>query len=134
MKNSKAVKAILIVSGFLLMGLGAATLFAPVEFLGTSGINLGGQVNLLSEIRAPGATLLASGIVILLGVFVPKLTFTSTVLSILIFLSYGIGRIIGIAADGFPAQELVAATVVEIIIGVAGLFVLIRYQERNPAI
>ncbi|MEM7334330.1 MAG: DUF4345 domain-containing protein [Chloroflexota bacterium] len=133
MKNSKALKTLLFVSGLILSFIGSATLFAPVDFLGTSGIDLGGQVNLLSEIRAPGAALLASGVVIILGVFIQKLTYTSTVLSILIFLSYGIGRVISIASDGLPAQEIVAATVVEIIIGLAGIYALVRYQEQEPA-
>ncbi|MEM7030968.1 MAG: DUF4345 domain-containing protein [Chloroflexota bacterium] len=131
MKNSKVVKTILFVSGLILLGIGSATLFAPVAFLGTSNIDLGGQVNLLSEIRAPGAALLASGLVIILGVFVANLTFTSTVISTLVFLSYGIGRILSIVIDGLPAQEFVAVTVVEMIIGLAGVFVLLKYRESD---
>ena len=131
MKNSNVVKTILFISGLILVGIGAATLFAPVAFLGTSGIDLGGQINLLSEIRAAGGALLASGIVIMLGVFVAKLTFTSTVISILVYLSYGIARILSMAIDGMPAQELMAATALEIIIGLAGVFALLKYRENK---
>lgn len=131
MRNSKVVKTILFVSGLILLGIGAVTLFAPVAFLGTSGIDLGGQVNLLSEIRAAGGALLASGTLIILGVFVAKLTFTSTVIAIMVYLSYGVARILGMAIDGLPAQEFVVVTVVEIVIGLAGVFALLNYQENK---
>lgn len=131
MKNSKVVKTILFISGLILLGIGSATLFAPVTFLGSSGIDLGGQVNLLSEVRAAGGALLASGLLIMLGVFVPNLTFTSTVIATLVFLSYGIARILSIATDGLPAQEIVAATVVEMIIGAAGVYALLKYRVND---
>ena len=131
MKNSKVLKTLLFVSGLILVGIGAATLFAPVDFLGTTGIDLGGQISLLSEIRAPGGALLASGILIMLGIFVAKLTFTSTVISTLMFLSYGLSRILSIIIDGTPAQAIVAATVLEIVIGLTGIFALLKYQANG---
>ena len=131
MKNTRIVKAILIISGLILMIIGTATLFAPVAFLGTTGIDLGGQINLLSEIRAPGAALLASGLIILLGAFVTRLTSTSAVISTLLFLSYSIGRILSIVIDGQPAQSIMGATVIEMILGLAGLFVLMSHRQVN---
>ncbi|MBV7327003.1 DUF4345 domain-containing protein [Chloroflexi bacterium TSY] len=131
MKNSKVVKTILFISGLILLGIGAATLFAPVDFLGTSNIDLGGQVNLFSEIRAAGGALLASGILVIAGVFIAPLTFTSTVIATMAFLSYGIARILGMAVDGMPAQEFVAVTGVEMIIGLAGVFLLLKYQDSK---
>ena len=131
MKNTRIVKAILVISGLILMIIGTATLFAPVAFLGTTGIDLGGQINLLSEIRAPGAALLASGLIILLGAFVTRLTSTSAVISTLLFLSYSIGRILSIVIDGQPAQSIMGATVIEMILGLAGLFVLMSHRQVN---
>ena len=129
MKRSKALTTLLLVSGLIATGIGAATLFAPVAFLGTSSIDLGGQVNLLSEVRAPGGALLASGLLILLGIYARQFTFTSTVISVLMFLSYGIGRILSMAVDGMPAQEIAAATVLEMVIGVGGIIALLRLRE-----
>ena len=134
MKNSKALKAYLFISGLIAIAIGASTLFTPVDFLGRigpSGIDLGGQINLLSSIRAAGAAYLASGIVIILGVFVAKLTFTSTVIATLMFLSYGIARIFSRAIDGMPADAVTAATVLEMTIGLAGVFFLLKYQENK---
>jgi hypothetical protein len=130
MKNSNVLKAVLIISGLVLTGVGGAILFIPGTFFATNGIDLGENIGLLNEIRSPGGALLASGLVIMLGAFVAKLTFTSAVISIVMYLSYGISRILSIAMDGMPAEGLVLATVVEIIIGLVGVFALLRYRER----
>lgn len=134
MNNAIVSTVILVISGLILTIIGTATLFAPIAFLGTTGIDLGGQINLLSEIRAPGAALLAGGIVILLGVFVAQLRLTSTVIAILMFLSYGLGRFLSIALDGMPAQSIVAATIVEIGLGLANIFVLLNYWKTPGAV
>ena len=131
MKNSNVLKTILIISGLIASGIGATILFAPVAFYATYGIELGGNFSLLNEIRAPGAALLASGILIMLGAFVAKLTFTSTVISIMIYLSKGISRILSMVIDGIPAEVLVMATVVEIIIGLVSIFALLKYRENE---
>ena len=131
MKNSKVLKTILIISGLIATGIGGAYLFNPVAFQASAGIELGGNISLLSEIRAPGGALLASGILIMLGAFVAKLTFTSTVISIMIYLSKGISRILSMVIDGIPAEVLVMATVVEIIIGLVSIFALLKYRENE---
>ena len=131
MENSKVLKTYLFISGLMLTGVGAAILFMPVAFSARNGIELGESISLLNDIRAPGAALLASGLLILSGAFVSKLTFTSTVVSILMFLSYGIGRIVSIVMDGMPAEGLVKVTVVEMIIGFLGIFALLKYRKRR---
>ena len=130
MKNSKVLKTVLIISGLVLTGVGGAILFIPGAFFATNGIDLGENISLLNEIRPPGGALLASGIVIMLGAFVAKLTFTSAVISIVMYLSYGISRVLSIAIDGMPAEGLVMATVIEIIIGLVGVLALLKYQEH----
>lgn len=130
MKNSSVLKTVLVISGLILTGIGGAILFVPVAFFATNGIDLGENISLFNEIRSPGGVLLASGMVIMLGAFIAKLTFTSTMLSIVIYLSYGISRILSIAIDGMPAEGLLIATVIEIIIGLVGVFALLKYREN----
>ncbi len=130
MKNSNVLKTILFVSGLIATGTGGAILFIPAEFFATNGIELGSNISLLSETRAPGGALLASGILIMSGAFVAKLSFTSTVVSALVFLSYGLSRILSIAIDGMPADGLVQAAGLEIVIGLACVFVLEKYREQ----
>jgi len=134
MKNSKPLKVILFISGLLLMIIGSAILFAPVVFSARNGIELGGNISLLNDTRAAGASLLASGFVILLGAFIQKLAYTSVLVAIIAFLSYAIGRIFSIAIDGTPTEGLIKATVVELIIGLLNVFVLYKYKNKTEKI
>jgi len=131
MKNSKVLKAILFVSGLLLLAIGMATLLTPVEFSARNGIDLHGDISLLNDVRSAGAFLAGSGFVILLGAFIDKLAYTSTIVSIVAYLSYASGRIMSLVIDGMPAEGLVKATVVEIVIGLVGIFAFIKYQENE---
>jgi len=129
MKNSKVLKTILFISGLIAVGVGGGILFMPVAFHATTGIDLGANASLLSEVRAPGGALLTSGILIMLGAFIKKLTFTATLVSALFYLSYGLSRILSMLLDGMPADELVQATILEMIIGLLCLFALVKYRE-----
>ena len=131
MKNSNVVKTVLILSGLIASAIGGAIVFDPLAFYATYGIELTGNISLFNEIRAPGGALLASGILIMLGAFVEKLTFTSVVVSTLLYLSYGLSRILSIAVDGMPAEGLVQAAVLEIVIGLVCVFVLVKYREKH---
>jgi len=135
MKNSKVLKTILITSGLIASGIGATILFAPVAFYATYGIELDGNYSLLNEMRAPGGALLASGILIMSGAFVDKLAFTAIVVSTLLYLSYGLSRVMSIAIDGMPVEGLVQATALEIITGLFCAFALVKYRgnQKEPA-
>ena len=130
MKNSKVLEILLIISGLIGTGIGGALLFTPVAFQASAGIELGDNISLLSEIRAPGGALLTSGILMILGAFVANLTFTSTVICTVIYLSYGISRILSMIIDGMPGEGLVIATAVEIVIGLVGVFALLKYRAN----
>ena len=131
MEKSKVVQVFLIISGIIGMGIGGALLFAPVAFEASASINLGENINLLSEIRANGGALLSGGILILLGAFSSKLTHISLILSSLFYLSYGFSRVLSMIIDGIPHDSLLSATVVEIIIGLLSLFLLNRFTKNQ---
>jgi len=131
MKNSNVIKTVLIFSGLISSGIGGAILFNPVSFYAAHDIELAGNISLFNEIRAPGGALLTSGILIMLGAFVDKLTFTSVVVASLLYLSYGLSRILSIAIDGMPAEGLVQAAVFEIVVGLVCVFVLVKYREKH---
>lgn len=126
---SKALKAILIIAGLIGVYVGVEILFFPISFYATSGIEIGDNVSLLNEIRAPGGALLISSVLIILGAFVSKLTFTSIVLATLLYLSYGLSRIVSMMVDGRPAEILVYVAVLEIIIGLICAFMLVKYLK-----
>ena len=131
MKNTKSINIFLFLSGIIAFSIGSALLFIPETFQGSNGILLNNDVNLISEFRAPGGFLFASGVLISFGIFVSKLKFTSIVLSTLIYFSYGIGRIIGMIIDGIPNESLVGATAIEIIFGLIGILILNKSQNSN---
>lgn len=129
MQNLKVLKIILFISGLIAAGVGGTILFMPVPFYATNSIELAGNISLLNETRASGGALLASGILIMIGAFFAKLTFTSAVLSTLLYLSYGLSRILSMAIDGVPAEGLVQAAVLEIVIGIVCVFALAKYSK-----
>ena len=131
MKNSKVLKTILFISGFIASAIGATILFSPGSFYASYDLALGDNVSLLNEIRASGGALLATGLLIMSGAFVDKMAFTAAVVSTLLYLSYGLSRIISIAIDGMPVEGLLQATVLEIVIGLACIFALIQYSEKQ---
>ena len=131
MKNSKPLKIILFISGLLLAIIGSSILFAPIGFSARNGIELGENISLLNDTRAAGAGLMISGIVILLGAFIQQLSFTSVIISIIAYLSYGFGRLISIAIDGAPTEGLIKATVVEMIIGLISVFALYKFRIKK---
>ena len=134
MQDSKFVKAMLIISGVLLIFIGGAYLFTPIEFYNSANeTDISGKINLLSEIRASGGGLLFGGLLVLLGAFKPQLTYTSTVISIMIWMGYGLARIIAITADGMPNEGLFTVMFVELIIGIAGIFAIKKYAGDQSA-
>jgi hypothetical protein len=129
MKNSKALKVILFVAGLIAISIGGMVLVQPAAFYATNGIGLAGNVSLLNEIRASGGALLAAGILILSGAFVASLTFTAVVVASLLYLSYGLSRILSFTIDGMPSESLVQAAALEVVIGVLCVYVFVRYRE-----
>lgn len=131
MENSKGLKATLLFSGLIAATIGGAILIAPVAFHATSGIDLTGNIDLLSEIRAPGGSLLAGGILVMSGAFVDRLRLTALIVSVILYLSYGLSRLVGMVLDGMPGDVLVAVTFLEISIGLVCLNALSRYGSKE---
>ena len=112
-------------SGLLLLFVGAMRLSNPIKtYLKNSGIKLEKEVNLLNEMRGLSSVQLFGGIIILLGIFIPKLTFTSFVIATLIFIGFAIGRIISIGVDGKPNKQIIQGLIFELVFGIANIFCL----------
>ena len=129
MKNSKALKAFLIISGLLLTFIGGATLFMPVAIKASSGVDIGGNISVLNDIRASASLILCLAILIVSGAFVKKLSYTSSLVAFLLFSSLGLGRIISILLDGMPADAMVKATGLEMVLGIVGAILFAKYRE-----
>lgn len=124
MRVSHFSRILLCLTGGIAIAIGGLVLYSPSDFYALNHIDLGGNINLLSEIRAPAGALFASGLVMLLGVFMTSLTFTSTILATLIYLSYGCSRFAGMAIDGIPSSSLVWSAGIELGLGLLCLLCL----------
>lgn len=131
MKNSKVLKAYLIVSGLLLTFIGGSTLAIPVQMKGSAGIDIAGNVSVINDVRAASALILAIALITIAGAFIKKLTYTSSLVSFILFLSLGIGRAISLVVDGMPVDGLVKATGLEFVLGILGAILFQKFQEKN---
>lgn len=129
MTKLKFLKILLCISGLIAIAIGGMIQTSPADFYATNNIDIGGNVNLLSEIRASSGALLASGVLIFTGAFVSQLTFTSMVLATLLYLSYGLFRFASMVVDGMPVNSLIEAGIVEIVVGIVCLFCLWKYRD-----
>ena len=124
----KTQKAILFGSGALLIAVGAFILVSPHAFFSANNIDLGANISLLNELKAPAALLLLAGVYIIAGVFVRRFFNAATWLAALIYLSYAASRFLSMAVDGLPAEGLVQAAVLE---GIVGLLCLAMVAPRR---
>lgn len=116
---------LLFVSGALLVVIGSFIVAAPAGFYAANGIELGTNVSLLNELKAPAGVLLVAGLFMIIAVFVRRFTDAATGLAALIYLSYAASRFTSMVVDGLPADGLVQAAALEALIGFACLTMLL---------
>lgn len=132
MRPSKPTQTLLIVCGLVAVGVGLGLFFNPIGFERSYGIIVEDSASALSEIRAPGAALIAAGLLMISGAFVRRLTFTALVAATLGFVSYGAARVFSLIVDGRPDDGLILAAAAEITLGVASLIALVKYSKAQP--
>ena len=131
MKNSKVLKGILMVLGLILTVIGLWRLFDPITFFENSGLVLSNDAGLLSEARGAGGAVVGFGIVVLLGAFNQRLSYTSTIAAIVVFLGFGIARLIGFSLDGNPGEGVIQGIIIEFVFGLLAVFALFKYREKS---
>jgi len=131
--KSAGTKILLIVSGLILLLVGAGIVFLPHGFYESNGTILGNEPSLLSEIRANGGLLLVCGIVVLVGVFRFSMHRPALALSALVFLAYGLARLASMVIDGMPSTSLVISAGIELLVGTLCAIVLRRRYQYKPA-
>ena len=130
-KLAKTQKVLLLVAGALLILVGTFILTSPIDFYASNDIELGANVSLLNELKAPAGLLLAAGVFMIGAIFVRSQADTALWLASLIYLSYAVSRSASMALDGIPTAGLVQAAALEGIVGLACLVVLMI--RRTPA-
>jgi hypothetical protein len=131
MKELRGFKVILIVLALTLVIFGGWRLVYPIGFYTFSGLELSDDAGVLSEVRGAGAIIMVSGLLVGLGAFRHAWSRTSVVLAAVVFLSLGLGRLIGIALDGFPGAEVIQGMAIELVFGVLALFAFFKYRDGD---
>lgn len=134
-------KSTLAIAGITAFGIGLTILTAPHAFYSSYGITLAGDVNLLSELRAPAAGLTTLGAIMLIGIWREAWRDTAIVATFTVFFAFPVGRIVGIIVDGVPAGGIVAALGLELAIAALCLAAfgrrtrpdMHRSKSRRPA-
>ena len=136
MNQTTLVRGVLGVSGFVAVGIASTILFAPEPFYGSYGIEVAGNATLANELKAPAGMLLIAGLAMFAGVFRRRFMRASLVTAAVVYLSYGLSRVLSMVLDGMPDSGMVGAAGIEILIGVVCLLTLeqARKLQRNPTI
>jgi len=113
-------------TGSIAAAIGAGILFLPQAFHATSGIVIGNDASLLSEVRAPGGLLLVAGLFVLAGIFRPRWAYPATVLGFALSATYVLSRLLSMALDGMPDAALLFATAIEVCMAAACGIALLR--------
>lgn len=116
--NLYVTRALLLASGLLATGIAATILSAPDPFYAGYGIDVSSDASLANELKAPAGTLLVAGLLMLVGVVKSAYAVMSLAIGSVIYLSYGLSRLLSIAVDGVPHSALVSAAMLELAIGV----------------
>lgn len=127
------VRLLLLVSGLVAVGVGASLAIDPAGFQAAQGIEVGSGPSVFSELRAPGGALVAIGLVVLAGALRSSLAFASLTMSAAVYLGYGLTRVLSLAVDGRPSDELVVALGFELVLGgLCALALVGRARSRSP--
>jgi hypothetical protein len=131
LKGSSMIKLTLLVSGLVAVGIAGTILLAPEVFYAGYGIDVEGDATLVNELKAPAGVLLAAGMLMFAGVFRADLVMVSLTTASVVYLSYGLSRLLSIAVDGLPDSGIVSAAGIELGIGAACLAALLYARAIN---
>ena len=85
--SSYGTRGLLLASGLIAAGIAAMILFAPDAFYGRYGIDIGANISLANELKAPAGVLLLAGLLMIAGVFKSELTISSLATAAAVYLS-----------------------------------------------
>ena len=129
--NPYTTRLVLLLSGLIAVAIAGTILTAPDAFYAGYGIQVGGNATLANELKAPAGALLVAGLLMFAGVFRSKFIVASLITATIVYLSYGMGRVLSIAIDGLPHSGMISAAGIEIVIGTVCLLTLLHVRRKN---
>ena len=132
--NRSLTRILLLFAGLMLFVIGAATLLVPHAFFAESGVTLGHNPSLLSEIRAPGGLLVGCAVVVLLGALWRSIRRQALMLAAMVYDAFGASRVLAMTLDGMPSESLLWATAIELVLATLCLLSLHRHQADSQTV
>lgn len=134
MKNSKVLKVILFILGLNLVGIASWRLFDAIGFAEANGITLGNEISGINEAKGAAGAIISFGVLIILGAFNRKMSFTSNLMAIALYLGFAWARLLSYIVDGYPGDMIMTGMRGEIFLGLIAVFTFIRYREKKQNI
>ena len=128
MQNSKVLKVILFILGLNLVGIASWRLFDAIGFAEANGIKLGDEISGINEAKGAAGAIISFGVLIMIGAFNRKMSFTSNLTAITLYLGFGWARLLSYMVDGHPGDMIMTGMRGEFVLGLVGVFVFIRYR------
>ena len=114
-------------SGAILSLIGSALIVSPQAFLKSSGVMVGQDPGLMSELAAPAGILLITGALMMLGAARRRFASAGLSAGAIVYGTYGAGRIVSMALHGVPQRALITATLIEL--GIAAVLAILRMRD-----
>ncbi len=131
--SNAALRLLLIVGAMTALAVATGILFLPELFYASYGIDPSGNISLLNELKAPAvAIMLASG-VMASALTKPKLLPFALFSGVLVFLCFGLGRVIAVMQDGMPSTALIWVAAIEVMLGLFFAWGLLRSSTERSA-
>lgn len=105
------------ISGLVLLCVGAPIFLGPIAYQGSMGVQLPVEPTLLSDLRAMAGSLVGFGSLLVVGAIWRRLGSTAAIAGGILYLSYGLSRLVSMAVDGLPSATLIGSAAIELVLG-----------------
>lgn len=122
---NRLTQAYLGLAGLTALFVGLGMLVMPVAFYGSYGIDPTLSPSLASELRAPGALSTAIGLFLTFGMVSRQWRVPALSVAAVFYLGYATARTLSLALDGIPSTGLIAASALELALGLGAVLLLL---------
>lgn len=132
---NKLISSLLHLNGWVAVLIGCFIMIDPVTMFSSYDLPTDLSAGLMSELRAPGGLLAICGLLIVRNSLAPQLHQQGLQISILVYGSYGIARLISISLDGLPPAEILITMGIElglVVLSTLSLIALSRQSTTTP--
>lgn len=120
------------VASLILLAIGLWVFVDPVAYAAGMGVAIPRDPSLLSDMRAQAGALLGFAGLLGFATLRPRHIAMAAPAGAIVFLTYGLSRLVAMSVDGMPVTSLVVAAAFELIVGVALVLVARRASSTAP--